>query len=367
MSQTFWAREDSGTANNPALNLTGAPSVEFTFVASETSPGAGNGDLFLEQPAPGVIDPDTKVEIGGIEYEFVFELVGTMPTLNRDGAGQVPDQFEGSTVYTITVQDYPSVGETTRFAFLPDEEATQAEMDAFGNGRISVQGLDETPDPMAVCFAQGTRIRTPDGEVAIEDLRIGDLVETRDAGPQPILWLSRTQFHWPGAPDSQKPILIAPDALGPGKPRDRLVVSPQHGVLVEAAAVSGKDTAGNRDTRRLVPAKALVQRPGIRRMAGKRAVTYFHLMLERHAILFSEGVETESFYPGPMAMAMLTEAQRAQIEKLVPALRDDPDAGYGPRAYQSLGNRQAQILMAQLDLARRKGVQAGAAQPEPAA
>ncbi|NNK78471.1 MAG: Hint domain-containing protein [Litoreibacter sp.] len=358
MSQTFWAREDSGTANT-ALNLTGDPAIEITFVASETSSGAGDGDLFLEQPAPDVIDPDTKVSINGVEYEFVFELIGTLPTTNPNGANQVPDQFEGSDAYVVTVQDYPTAGDTTRFSFLPDEQATQAEMDAFGNGRINLQGLDETPDPMAVCFAQGTRIRTPGGEVCIEDLSVGDLVETRDAGPQPIKWLSRTEFRWPGAPDSQKPILIQPDALGAGRPQHRLVVSPQHCLLVNARDVLPE--AKNAD--RLVPAKALVNLAGIRSMAGKRSVTYFHLMLERHSILFSESVESESFYPGPMAMAMLTATQRDQIHALYPTLRDDPEGGYGPRVCESLNHRRAQILVAQLDIARRKTAAQGTANP----
>ncbi|MDP2606567.1 MAG: hypothetical protein Q8S00_28850, partial [Deltaproteobacteria bacterium] len=54
MSQTFWARTDSNSANNPALNLTGDPATQITFV-----PSGSNGDIFLEYNG-GAPDPDTQ-------------------------------------------------------------------------------------------------------------------------------------------------------------------------------------------------------------------------------------------------------------------------------------------------------------------
>lgn len=136
----YWTRTDSNSANNPALNSTGAASIQIEFVTSGT-----NGDLILEQPAPGTVDPDTQVMINGAAYDFVFELSGTMPTTNNNGANQVPDQYKGSDVYVITVYDYPSAGDTTRLYFFPNETATQAEMDSIGNGAIDIQNLDMTP------------------------------------------------------------------------------------------------------------------------------------------------------------------------------------------------------------------------------
>jgi hypothetical protein len=65
----YWTRTDSNSANNPALNSTGDPSVQIEFVTSGT-----NGDLILEQPAPGAVDPDTQVLIDGVTYDFTFEL-----------------------------------------------------------------------------------------------------------------------------------------------------------------------------------------------------------------------------------------------------------------------------------------------------
>ena len=72
MPVDFWARTDSNSANNPALNLTGAPAIQISFVPSGT-----NGDVLLEY-AGGGIDPDTQILIDGVSYDFVFEISATL-------------------------------------------------------------------------------------------------------------------------------------------------------------------------------------------------------------------------------------------------------------------------------------------------
>jgi len=339
MPSTFWARIDSGNANNPALNLTGADAVQITFVAS-----GGSGDLFLEQPTGGGVDPDTQVSIGGTSYDFTFELSGTMPTQNRDGAQQVPDQFEGSVVYIITVQDYPTTGDTTRLTFMPEETATQAEMDSFGNGAIDVQNVDETPAPGPVCFAGGTKILTPRGEIPVEDLQVGDIVITVDDGAMPILWISKTKCSWPLESDKSKPIKISAGALGQNSPVRDLIVSPQHKVLLSDAYAHELFA----ETNVLAPAKGLLSLPGVRSMKGKRDVVYYHVLMAKHSILVSDGAPTESFFPGTCAMGMLKQHQRDEVYALFPELAENPSAGYGPHARHCLSRSESEKLAAAL-------------------
>jgi hypothetical protein len=333
MASTFWARTDSGSANNPALNLTGDPAVEITFVQSGTS-----GDLILDT-AGGGIDPNTQVEIGGIVYDFTFEISGFMPTTKNNGSQQVPDQFEGNAVYIVAVQDYPTAGEATRLSFLPDDLATQAEMDSFGNGAIDVQSVDTTSGG-AVCFAAGTHILTPEGYLIVEDLKAGDLVLTLDHGPQPILWISQSEHVWPGNSEKELPILISSGALGPNTPRTDLVVSPQHKILVS----DENTTNASNNAEVLVPAKGLTSRPGVRVMKGKSQVTYYHILLERHEILLADGLTTESFFPGPTALKMLRAKQREVIFSLFPGLRECRADGYGPQARSCLTRRKTEEL-----------------------
>jgi hypothetical protein len=334
MASTFWARIDSASANNPALNLTGDPAVGITFVPSGTS-----GDLILDT-AGGAIDPDTQIEIEGIVYDFTFELSGLMPTTKNNGSQQVPDQFEGNAVYIVTVQDYPTAGETTRLAVLPDDLATQAEMDSFGNGAIDVQNVDTTSSG-AVCFAAGTQILTPKGCLLIEDLKAGDLVMTLDHGPQPILWISQSEHVWPGSSEKDLPILISSGALGPNTPRTDLMVSPQHKILILDANTAN---ASNNDEV-LVPAKGLTSLPGVRVMKGKSQVTYYNILLERHEILLAHGLTTESFFPGPAALKMLQAKQREVIFSLFPSLKECRADGYWPQARSCLTRRETEKLI----------------------
>ncbi len=343
MPSTFWARTDSNTANNAALNLTGDPAIEITFVAS-----GGSGDLILDQPAPGQIDPDTQVVIDGVSYNFTFELSGTMPTQNSDGAQQVPEQFEGSAVYVVTVQDYPVAGETTRLTFLPDGSASQTDMDAFGNGAIDIQNIDETPPPSPVCFAAGTKILTPRGEVLVEDLQTGDIITTLDGGPMPIIWISKSTHSWPLEDDKSKPIKISAGALGQNSPKRDLVVSPLHKVLLSDACVPELFA----ETDVLAPAKGLLSLPGVRQMKGKKEVVYYHILMSKHSILVSDGAPSESFFPGPCAIEMLKQHQRDEIFALFPDLVENPEIGYGPQARRCLTRAETEQVVAQINRRR---------------
>ena len=331
---TFSGRTDSNTANNAALNLTGADAFEITFV-----PRGSTGDIILDYDN-GNIDPDTHVQIDGVNYDFTFELSATLPTENRDGANQVPAEFRGSVLYLITIEDYPTVGDSTRFAFLPEEEATLAQMDAFGNGAIALQNVDTTT-PGTVCFAAGTRLRTPDGSLAVEHLKAGDRLSTVGGDARPILWVSSSHHEWPGAAGDTLPILISRGALGPNKPARDLIVSPQHKVLLSGSEVELH--CGQPEV--LVPAKALTSLRGIRRMNGKKRITYHHVMLDRHAVLISEGLGSESFYPGPTAMRMLSISQKLGIHRALPSLRTN---GYGPTARPCLTAAETEDMVMRL-------------------
>jgi hypothetical protein len=307
MAITYWVREDSGSANNPALNLTGANSIEITFIA-ETSVG-GAGDFELDQPGGGAVDPDTQVSIGGANYEFTYELTGTMPTTNSDSAQQVPDQFEGTDVIIITVQDYPSAGETTRLAFMPNESATQVEMDSFGNGAIDIQSVNTTPSATPICFVRGTLIETMRGPVLIEMLEVGDQIKTMDAGFASIRWIGSMVVPAIG---NAAPIRFRVGALG--NTRD-LWVSPQHRMLLQGWQME----LLFEQNEVLATAKSLINDHSICRVEGGD-VEYYHILFDSHQIIFAEGTPCESFHPGVQALDTLGDATRQEVLTLFPEL-----------------------------------------------
>ena len=132
------------------------------------------------------------------------------------------------------------------------------------------------------CFRQGTRLRTPAGWCAVEDLAIGDVVILRDGTTAPVKWLGwRTiDCRRHPRPRSVWPVPIAPHAFGPGRPARDLFLSPDHAIF----------TAG-----RLVPAYLLVNGATILRETDCRRVTYHHIELETHDILLAEGAPSESY------------------------------------------------------------------------
>lgn len=163
-----------------------------------------------------------------------------------------------------------------------------------------------------MCFAVGTFISVPGGARRVEDLRPGDPVLTMDNGVQYLqMSLRRTLNFARGDDPCHKPIEFKPDALGPGCPTHRLVVSPQHRMLMHAEG--GQEV--------LVPAKALTHRRGIRAMKGCREVTYIHLVFARHEIVSAHGCWSESFYPGAYATATFGHRTRLELMDIFPELK----------------------------------------------
>lgn len=171
-----------------------------------------------------------------------------------------------------------------------------------------------------ICFAGGTMIRTPQGDVAVEDLRPGMMVMTRDAGAQPLRWCGASAVPAAvlQAGDRLRPIRIEAGALGAGMPSAALRVSPQHRVLVSSAIAERMFGT----TELLVPAKHLTDLPGVSVDDDLSGVTYHHLMLDAHHILTSNGAPTESLYPGRQALQAIGPDAVAEIEALFPGLLD---------------------------------------------
>ncbi|MEL6999058.1 MAG: Hint domain-containing protein, partial [Pseudomonadota bacterium] len=206
-----------------------------------------------------------------------------------------------------------------------------------------------TPGP--VCYTPGTLILTMRGEVAVEHLRIGDRLITADHGARKILRVIRTRHSFRDGPHKHKPIEIKSGSLGPGLPRQTLVVSPQHRVLLQGTAV--ETMFGAREV--LALAKGLTGLDHIRAMSGKRDVTYYSLLCERHEVILANGAWSESFYVGPTALSMLHRRSRADLEALFPAVREDPVSGYGPVARPVLTRAETESLVKVLSSSNDSG------------
>lgn len=191
-----------------------------------------------------------------------------------------------------------------------------------------------------VCYVPGTLILTDRGEVAVQELRVGDLLITADRAPQPIRRIAETRHSFPDGPHRHKPIEIKAGSLGDGRPRRHLIVSPQHRMVLSGPVV--EEMFGTREV--LALAKGLVGLDHIRAMNGKREVTYFSLLCDCHEIIMAEGAWSETFRPDANALRMITSTERSEVEALFPRLMADPDS-YGPKARRTLTRKETEALV----------------------
>ncbi len=131
------------------------------------------------------------------------------------------------------------------------------------------------------CYAQGTRIATADGETEVEALQIGDMVKTLHAGLQKVKWIGTRSYAAPFANHAKVlPVCIKSGALDDNIPSRDLYVSPGHAICIDGA---------------LIHAARLVNGVSITQAAQIDQITYYHIELENHEIIFAENAPAESF------------------------------------------------------------------------
>lgn len=183
-------------------------------------------------------------------------------------------------------------------------------------------------------MAHGTVISTNNGPVAIEDLTPGIRVQTRDNGPQPVLWIGSTSLlpGQPGAPDYL--LRITADGLGLSRPEFGLMLGPEARLLHRhcGAGLVLAPISGFCDGEHVVQTRSV------------SPVQLFHIAFARHQIIRANGIEIESYHPGPSAEMQLSREFYATYMGLFPNY-SSPDS-FGPLAYRRVAKNEMFGLMA---------------------
>ena len=243
--------------------------------------------------------------IGGAGFNLTFAFANTSPTALNAGVIQIDDT--GGLLGAPTTQTITDVANGNEFV-IPDVSFAAGDTVTLDTG-THVLTVDQGGTPVftmdnifleagatngfvasgdiiqAVCYARGTMIRTPDGELPVEKLRPGKQVVTLVDGQeisQTVMWLGHRRIGLAGhpQPETVAPIRIQRDAFADGMPHRDLVVSPDHAIFVDG---------------KLICARQLVNGTTIRQETGWTAVDYYHVELDRHAILIAEGLLAESY------------------------------------------------------------------------
>jgi Ca2+-binding RTX toxin-like protein len=173
-----------------------------------------------------------------------------------------------------------------------------------------------TDSAAIVCFVQGTLITTADGQIPVEDLKVGDLVQTLDRGFQPMRWVGRRHVDAIELANNEnlRPIRIRTDVISAGNDVGSLLVSPQHRIMI-ASKVTERMFG---DTEVLVAAKQLLAIDGVDIADDLEDVTYFHILFDQHEIIYADQVPTESLYLGEEAQKSLSPEGREEVYALFP-------------------------------------------------
>jgi hypothetical protein len=139
----------------------------------------------------------------------------------------------------------------------------------------------------AGCLLKGTKISTPSGDRLVQELQIGDEVDTL-AGRKAIKWIGYSKFTkeegrvWQ---ESIMPIRLARFAIDDHSPHSDLYLSPLHCIFFNEA---------------LIPVQYLVNGVSVARGAPSEmsAIEYYHIDLGTHEVLYAEGASVESFFDG---------------------------------------------------------------------
>lgn len=199
-------------------------------------------------------------------------------------------------------------------------------------------------EDLVVCFAAGTLIETQNGSVRVEDLKIADKVLTLDHGYQPIRWIGahRISAAQLAAQPNLRPVLIRADALGAGFPKQDLIVSPQHRVLVSSAIAKRMFDC----TDVLIPANKLLCLDGIDIIEDMaEGVVYYHFLFDRHQIIWSNGTPTESLFTGPEALRSVSAAAQLEIRNLFPECCDPQFKAPAARHIPAKGKHMRKLVL----------------------
>lgn len=258
--------------------------------------------------APTIITPPTPLSVTGAAVAAIDGNAGhTTGTVTTGDTVTLALTFSADAFITgnaslqlndggVATYVSGSGGTILSFAYAPSSGQTVSTLASTGliNGAIqdtygnAATGIGQSFAGLSVatstpCYCPGTLILTDQGEVAVETLAIGDRVMTLHGGARPIKWIGRRSYsgRFVAGQPLMLPILIQRGALAENVPARDLSVSPGHAICLDGV---------------LVPAWLLVNGVSITQAARVASVTYIHIELDDHEIIFAEGCPAESFF-----------------------------------------------------------------------
>ncbi|MEJ1999982.1 MAG: Hint domain-containing protein [Maritimibacter sp.] len=326
---------DGGEGNDELLGGLGADTLTGG-AGADTLTGGDGADLFLVDDGGDTVTDFDAISGIGNDDESDNDVVDLSPYYNE-----------------TTLADWNAANPTQTYnsplAWLRADQSDGV-LDAAGG--LELYSPDGNPvtatdlnaeNTRVICFARGTRIVTPRGEVEIQNLKVGDKVLTLDNGFKPIRWIGHRKLEAEAldAVPKLRPIRIRAGALDNDLPVRDLVVSPQHRVLYRSP--HAELMFGTHEV--LLAARQLLDLEGVSVEREAREVEYWHFLFDRHEIVFAEGAASESLFTGVEALKSLSPEAREEIFALFPELAADEETRKPVLARPMVNGAVARLLV----------------------
>lgn len=213
-----------------------------------------------------------------------------------------------------------------------------------GNARTShhLAPATELFEATSSALARGTLISTPQGPVAIEDLMPGDLVDTVNGTPEPVIWISSTSF----IPNQTLPnssltnlIRIMADGFGTRTSLSDVLLGPGARLLQTREAL--ERSIGVHCV--LTPARDMEDGHSIIQVTPPSTIRLFHLRLPAHSAIYAGGRPVETYHPGRGALDDLGTNMTSLFLSLFPDIEKFED--FGPLAYPRMSRDTLESLI----------------------
>lgn len=289
----------TGSGEHSIVIYDGSGNVQSTFPLGTSTGTMSQQDVYVvDQSTPGF---STGSSMGNLNPDSAIALV--------DGDGNVV-QFVSYWDNTVTAQNGPAAGQTS------DDVGSSGygqSMETSDGGDTYQSQASPNSGRIPSCYAPGTLISTTDGPKAVEQIKPGDILHCARGGFSTVRWVWSGDQPLDDLDLQQMPVLIQKGALGDDIPSADLIVSGQHRMAVGLNGQLNDAFCAPY----LVPAKALVDLPRIRFLAGQRSITWRHFVCDEHCVVFANGTASESMLLGPQVIKSLNHFQKRRLSAVM--------------------------------------------------
>ncbi|ATI12890.1 MULTISPECIES: Hint domain-containing protein [Acetobacter] len=305
---------ENGISGKPLTIQNGATVSASSVSSAITFGAAGDGTTTNSHNLLNITGTGKSAVIGSISnftpsdvLEFSGNTTGTKLswTPNKDGT------------YALYATDAKGKNKTElvkSLTFGTKSDGTLYSPSDFIASQNTVTGLE-----VITCFLSGSMIRMSEGDVAVEDIQIGDEVVAFDwknnkEVTRPVVWMGKAHaVVRPGLPDDEAgyPVRVLKDAIADGVPYKDMLITAEHCLFF-------KD--------RFVPVRMLVNGVSIFYDKSITSYDYYHVETEQHSVITADGMLTESYLDTGNRSSFRQEGKVATLRGAVKSWADDAGA-----------------------------------------